>query len=410
MNISQLTKETRTSPGFQVSILILCASFILLKNPYLATHPRIWAEEGVIYLSYAFNHSFWDALWAPHLGYFSLTPNLATAIAAHCFDIYNAPWVTCSIALLVMLIPISLIVFGNFSFWNSPLKKVICCLLLIGLTESEVWLNTITSQFHLGIAAFIILLESPAEGNSKRILYMIILMIAGLTGPLACFILPVYLYKLYKVKNKYFLILMLTLFFGTCFQLYSIVQSSAQEAIHHSRFSGFNLERFARSYLSEFFGILRAMPPNGNARKYTAALIFCYVVYILIDSRKRNKDEVKYFYLSFIFSSVLTLLCAVNSLGAPRYGFMPVFILTMLIVGDITTNAEIIPKFRYYISLLIIVVVSVSSVFYYQDDRNKDYVGAAWATQINTWKKNHSYLIRVYPQKWKGRMRLELPE
>ena len=61
---------------YELAALVLYAFVLVVRAPWVLVLGRFWAEEATVYLAYAWNHSFLDALTAPHFGYFNLVANV----------------------------------------------------------------------------------------------------------------------------------------------------------------------------------------------------------------------------------------------------------------------------------------------------------------------------------------------
>ena len=54
---------------------------IIIREPAYLTDPRIWAEEGSIYIQSYLDNGAVESLLMPHLGYYSFFNNFAIAIS-----------------------------------------------------------------------------------------------------------------------------------------------------------------------------------------------------------------------------------------------------------------------------------------------------------------------------------------
>jgi hypothetical protein len=64
------------------------------------------------------------------------------------------------------------------------------------------WLNTINSQYFLALAAVVILLEPPAVGRARRWTYAAVVAVAGLSGPVAAFVAPLFVLKGWRTRSR----------------------------------------------------------------------------------------------------------------------------------------------------------------------------------------------------------------
>jgi len=60
---------TRSGWRSGLLLLIAAAALIVLREPGLLIHPRLWAEEGLLYLPTSFTLPWWKALLAVQNGY-----------------------------------------------------------------------------------------------------------------------------------------------------------------------------------------------------------------------------------------------------------------------------------------------------------------------------------------------------
>ncbi|NMO13524.1 hypothetical protein HPC49_09740 [Pyxidicoccus fallax] len=167
-----------------------------LRDPIFFLHPRFWAEEATVYFAMAFNDGG-SALWRPALGYYSLIDNVAAQLAANVVPLEDAPLVTTLIALLVHAVPLWLVLFGRLSFLPTPWHRLVAAALVVVTPPwKEVLLNTINSQFHLALATALILLEDEAPlETGARWGRRLVLVVSGLSGPVSCFLVPLYLLR-----------------------------------------------------------------------------------------------------------------------------------------------------------------------------------------------------------------------
>lgn len=189
--------------AFSVLLVVLAGVATVLRSPeLLLDSPRLWAEEGRVYLSDALNRDPAVALTNAHMGYYSLSANAAAALAAHTVDLENAPFVTAWIALLLQLAPVVVIATSAARPWGTPLRKAVAIALLLAVAQGEVWLNTVNSQFFLAIGAALILVETVEGGAAvcncwgRRVL----LALAGLSGVLPAFLSPLWLWAAWRSR------------------------------------------------------------------------------------------------------------------------------------------------------------------------------------------------------------------
>jgi hypothetical protein len=100
-------------------------------------------------------------------------------------------------------------------------------LVLLVPVSSEVWLTMIGTQYHLGLIAFLILLESGERlSQVKTWLYRGMLLIGGLSGVSSCLMTPFFFLKAIHNRHRETLLQALLLAFSTALQLLSLWYSS----------------------------------------------------------------------------------------------------------------------------------------------------------------------------------------
>lgn len=169
-------------------VFYMIATFI--KAPNVITHPRFWAEDGVVYFLQARGLTWWEALWAMPLGYLSFPANLSGLIAA-ALPLPYAPYGALAVSLSVQCLYFWVVV-ANRYFEEQRLKQAMLLAIPILVTQSfETWLNPINSQFWLTLAAALIL-AAPASASYANILTTLL---AGLSGGVAAFLAPLFVLR-----------------------------------------------------------------------------------------------------------------------------------------------------------------------------------------------------------------------
>ena len=314
-----------SSQKSRMSLFVFIAALIaiLMRHIDFFMYPRFWAEEGTEYFLDAYNNGL-SALFHVHQGYFSLIPNLATYIATM-LPLEDAPVATTFFALIVHIIPFYLIYISRSEFLATPMKKALASLSVLLVSHTaEIWLNTITSQFHFIIIVFIILLEHIDKlSMSKRYGFYLLILIAGLSGVPANILAPLFLYKYFVSKNKVNLHFLMILTFTTITQLIFIMtaEGTGLERMGHVGFEA----------LGNIFVSLFQHPVFYSLKVGYRTLLILPLVYIII----KYLSQKNYFILFFGSSFLLTCIMVITSLemyGGARYLYAPnvIFILGLL--------------------------------------------------------------------------------
>lgn len=327
----------------------------------------------------------------PHLGYYSFMSNFSAYIAT-LVPLKFAPSVTTLIALLFQLIPLIIVINGRAIYWNTILKKVIVCVLIITLTESELWLNSINTQFHLALATFLILIEPINQYSlAKRIFSLFVLVLSLFTGPVACFLSPAFVLKAYLTKNK--LDFQVAILVVCC----AIIQGGIcgylmLYAPHGGRFTNLEIQNFVESYLSDFLGLLKVV--GFNDKKNIGLVMLPYTIYLFYTISKQKEGILCI--VGFMLLTFLSLGSALNMSGAPRYGFVPSFILFTLIINQLFENVT---RWNKYLASIIVVLIFTINIVYYQHEMNLPAENNCpdWKNEVAQWEMDKNYQPIIFP-------------
>ena len=138
------------------------------------------------------------ALWNSFGGYLNLPANAATLAAASlvrsgALSLENAPVLTETVGFLAQLCPAVLLLWGRADWlkprWAAPAAAVFA---VIAPAAEEVWLQSLHVQFHLGLAAAVVLVTDGDLRPAMRVFRLALLALAPLSGPPAIILLPLF--------------------------------------------------------------------------------------------------------------------------------------------------------------------------------------------------------------------------
>ena len=176
----------------RAAAIFLFLLVVILRDPRYFLNPRLWAEEGSLHFAFAYTHPGVLSLFQPQQGYLNFWPNLSTFIAAR-VPLIISPLVTTLLALLVQLVPVLLILWSQSSHFGTwPAKAAGIAVYLFVPLSGEGWLNTINSYTFFAVITFLILLEPSPNTPHRRRWYRALLGLAGLSGALIGFLLPLF--------------------------------------------------------------------------------------------------------------------------------------------------------------------------------------------------------------------------
>lgn len=179
-------------------------ALVVLREPAYLLAPRVWAEEGGIYAqAWLDAGGALAALFKPHLGYYSLVPTLAVQLGMGLGGLEYLPYVTTGVAALMMAACLAAPFVLPGHLWREPWKPYALLFFALILSPGEIWLNSITSQFYLGLFGVYLLLCDQAELRGWRVLYAsAMLLVAVLTGVTATVLLPFFALQAWRARHR----------------------------------------------------------------------------------------------------------------------------------------------------------------------------------------------------------------
>lgn len=209
-------------------LALLAVSLIMIsRQPVLLVEPRVWWDEARIGFAYAYHRDYLSALITPHRGYYNFVNKLVAMFQVMFFSVANAPLLSAYVAFAVQLLPHAIIWGGRSACWRTPAQRATASVIVLFTTlDCSIWLNVVTSQFHLSLVAFLLLAEQW-QGRSRRCLavYAALVFICGLTGVMSCFLIPFYAWKAYRERSRFAYVVLASLFAAAVLQFTAVVWS-----------------------------------------------------------------------------------------------------------------------------------------------------------------------------------------
>lgn len=410
--------------GGKSSFLLL--AFIIavyLREPLYLLNPRFWAEEGQIYFSYAYTNPWYISLFSPHLGYFSLVNNLATTLSAHVFPIWSSSSVTTFIALCIQITPAIIVIYGRSSLWNTLSKKiVVLILLLLAPIPQELWINTISSQFHLCLASSLLLFEQNDKIKPiKSYFHRLLILLAGLTGVVSCILTPIFIWKSFIYRNKENIIQAILLVICTGIQVVMLGYSMYYSDLKYSRLGSLNISTIlatletktfllpllGEDYTNQFADFVRSAWLETNnliASYFVIILIMILIIYIFWGV----ETKLRYLFLaSYLILSVIPIIISVGTdktalIGgfySYRYFYVPTILLQLTLMYNVFYHAKTYALRSIVCGVLLSVMLVTSTITY----PKSNLVGQQWPTwevEVLKWQADSSYKPLIWPSTW----------
>lgn len=411
----------------RLGLFAAAAISIILRNPGLIQYPRFWGEEGLVFFQHAYNsRSIISGLTTSH-GYYSLPPAIATTLAANMFQVETAPLITTIVAFLIQLMPLGIVCFSHSAIYRNPLDRLIfSSIIILVIPGNEVWLTTIASQFHLTIAACLILMEDPEEMTALRAhLYLSIIVFAGLSGILVCSLLPLFVLKWFRTRNKISLAFAGCLFAVTLIQiLVTIAEWNANPALFHSRMQDkdlFNLVAITwnRNFLMLFlnqdqsllFGrLFYNLRHSVEDIKLLLIMIPVFLVFIAVYCSiffLWTKRTPQFSWLAFLWLNLITFYGSIDpsmshlySYAGARY-YYPTNILILFSLYLWIREVKFPGKLLKQLAILVFLAAGLL--------RGADEFGKEkslftqlpkWTDEVRLWRRNPEHKLRIWPSPW----------
>ena len=438
MKANQETRPLSSLAGTG-GLLLLTALALAFREPGYFTSPRFWAEEGTVFFSYARAHGVWDTLRQPHLGYYSLYPNLASLVAARLAPLTRAPLTTTMMALLAQTAPVMLIVFGRSRYWPETGRKALAlAAVLLAPLSYEGWLNTVNSQFYLCLFTALLLLEPPPPSPWARGLLRAMLALSGLTGPPSCLLFP--LYWLRAVREKEGELAVWAGLLGLCGCIQAGVMAFSHSASLDAgliRAAGINLPGRAvwaplpalgliltvKSLLLNFLGTTFSAPLAQNLHRLAVQGGWAYqaagyggllsVSAFLFGLALGVPGPARYLLpLSFLLLAVPATVRAlsespaalISPYAAQRYYYVPnVLVWLLIICGAETAGARFLSAPNLVrVALLALALFWGGREFgdFNTQARVFDPAWPHWSDEISLWRQDSSHRLKIWPVPW----------
>lgn len=397
----------------EISILII-TGIIILRAPSLFLEPRFWAEEGAPYFSFAYSHPWYQTLlFVPSFGYYSLFVNLSVLLAT-LVPLPYAPLVTTCLSLFAQITPFVIIWWYNSTFWKTPARKVLLSLIIIFSTSTgEIWLNTIHIHFHFAVTAFLLLLTDMENTTKVKEWFAgIILIFAGLTGTVACFLTPVFIWKAYQERKREYTVqaVIMVLCSLIQFTVFLMLLIGGKLVNRFTIKTDFHLFMFLKNYLINnflrpIFGIY--LLPRYILLYLIIPMILC-LAWLFSDCLK---DKRKVWIIgAFLLTSGLSTFFSMQMIGGLRYAFAPGVMLLVLISSYIRKDGIFKTRKSLIAAILVFLSISVGIIEY--RGRMADFINASWPKwpeEVAIWEKNPDYSLKIWPQweEYQGEMTLE---
>lgn len=362
---------------------------IYIRGPQFFEAPRIWAEEGRIYLQNALENQTLLSFLTPHLGYYSLFNKISILFAAEAFPLKHAALVTTLFSAALQIWTCLIIYSCSGRLARNKIHRFFLALLPVFLSDPEVWLNTINGHFWLATGTYFVL--NSEKITRSQILYIFL---AFMTGVSSLFFLPYFMLRAANEKTKQLFAITAIGGMATVIQLSSLFATSL---------GGKN--RFNPEYLSNIpNGIMETLTPyahDGLQLKIVFLIYIAFAVYIFAKNLIKHNDKLGPVYgiISLLTYTILSIISSHHMAGGVRYG-TPVYIGLLAIAISNLFLAKNIGRQKFYIACTILLIASKIAAFF---NSNMYYWHSepGWRQQMQKRKCDQEAQISIFPPGWK---------
>jgi hypothetical protein len=217
--------SAKVSPRYvRILTVLLGLAIVILRSRHSFLAPEFWAEDGVFFQD-AYNMGL-DSLITPLAGTLHLYGYLVAMLAAN-LPLIAAPWIEAYGNLAAFAITMWLATSPRF---QAPYRPLMALAIACAPAAFEIIGFLANSDWVLSIGVFVLLFCEPSR--NKLILYaeMFFVLIAGLSGPTALYLVPLFLWQSYTAQGEArhrILMLTATLCAASAIQLFFLVEGAS---------------------------------------------------------------------------------------------------------------------------------------------------------------------------------------
>lgn len=378
--------------------MILLAAFllILVREPAFLISPRIWAEEGSIYIQSYIDMGFLSSILQPHLGYYSLFSNLTSSLSATILGLEWSAYGTTYLSLAVNLVCITAPLYLPSSYWKTKLTQALLVFSALLVSSAEIWLNSINVHFYLGLYGCYLLLSDFGSMTAKsRYFHNAFILLGSLTSVTTVILLPFFLVRAFlkhkkrqKILSLQYAVTSSIIFCGLVVQLSAFVSSFAETG---NRLSMYQLQHLPEGFLRTSIYLVQ-----GNSFTVTAifgVLAILFGTWSILRTRRGLFIAILAFYVSLVFS-----VLSIDMVGGGRYGFIPSMLMLLYFINSVKIDDKL-------YSTLILAICPLFLIykmnFYFDTELFYDLDWISFAEEYSNAIANKSTYVRVFPH-WEG--------
>ncbi|MDX1491937.1 MAG: hypothetical protein R3332_11675 [Pseudohongiellaceae bacterium] len=324
--------STQRHANYSPKALFLIAGAALLlviaREPKFLLEPRIWGEEGTIYIQQFLSNGWLSGLFSPALGYYSLVANFSAVFSVALVGLQWAAFVTTAISLTLYLICILAPLFLRSVYWSGLGARATLIAFTIIVSSPEIWLNTINVHFYLGLFACYVLLSDTEQLSPRLFIFVsLVLAVGALTSGTTVILAPLFIAKFLYAKRQ-----------GWCERA---VQRNFLQAVILSLGLGIQvlakifsvddeLPRLSIDYFQYLpLGLMRTFFYGFSENPNTISMVFSVLTAVAACSAFVVLKRARAVLLLALYVGVVYTLLSLGMMGGGRYAFIPTVLLVL---------------------------------------------------------------------------------
>lgn len=386
--------------GIREIVLIAIAALVLIiiREPKFLMEPRLWGEEGTIYIQTFLDSGWLSGLFAPHLGYYSLVANVSAVLGVSLLGLQWAAYFTTGTSLVVYLACVLSPLFLKSQYWDNRLTRIALIGIAIIVSSPEIWLNSINSHFYLGLFACYLLLSDLAALSRKALYGAVVLAVmAVLTSGTSVILAPLFVLKYIFSKRdaKSELSVNRNFLFALIFVLGFLVQLLVKLMAVDDGVPRLSVEYFQylpRGLMRTFFYLFSENPTTISIVFSVATTVAALIALVFV-------REHRPVLLLAIYAGLAYTLLSLGMMGGGRYSFIPS---VMLIVYALNVAQGLDTRYlQYTLAALGAVFLLYRVQFYFDIERFYPDEWLSFSAEYAQAVESGSDTVKVFPQ-WEG--------
>jgi len=387
-------------PRWQVATtVVVLAALCALRRPELLAAPRFWAEEGTLFYRAALTDGLLPTLLRPPLGYQNLATTLSTTGAA-VLPIDAAPTFTTWIAFAVQVLTASLAVTMAGRYVASFGASLLLAALVLALSPTEIWLTSTNLHYWLGVAAWFVLCDQRSDGARPRHGTRALLLLAGLSGVQACFLLPLFLLRAWSTRARERWIQSGILAAASLLQIVTIVASWLQ--VDPNLWTRFVAPDPSWLLLATYHTVEPLLghewlgsPPSAASVWLAFAATALLLLAVAVAQVRRGEQVTGW--AAWLLVIALSTAGSLHFAGGLRYAFGPnVIAFTLLFAGCARGR----PGWQRAVCALLVGAAVLSNGWHYRARIHWAPDLPVWTDEVRHWRQDRSFTPRIWPDGW----------